>query len=281
MTFIIVLIVVLIERFFELIDKVRPWGWLPKYSAALDKKFGKHKAWRGYLRLASIVLPFVIIVAIIQGVIVGKHLTWLEFLYSLIILLYCVGPKSFYALFARVLKKAKTDGDSEKAESTSEPEDDQPDNLASDAEEAETVVKDVVDVPEDFDPKEALVSVNRVVFAALFWFVILGPLGCVLYRLCERNCEGDGSAKMVTRVLDWIPVRLFAFTYALIGNFVAVIPTWLKKVFSSVGENENILRECGEKALGEERELLAYQVQSLIDRAFIVWLVVLALIMLF
>lgn len=69
-------------------------------------------------------------------------------------------------------------------------------------------------------------------FNVLFWFLLLGPVGAVLYRvtsLLSLSPEQNGlrdAARQVLGVLAWVPVRLLAATFALAGRFDAVLEAW-------------------------------------------------------
>lgn len=75
------------------------------------------------------------------------------------------------------------------------------------------------------------------IFAPLFWFLVFGPAGAVGYRLAntldamwgyrtERfNHFGWASAKM-DDLLNWLPARLTAITYALLGNRRQGLACW-------------------------------------------------------
>lgn len=78
---------------------------------------------------------------------------------------------------------------------------------------------------------------NDAVFGALFWFAILGAPGALLYRLANtldamwgyrtpRYERFGWAAARIDDVLNFIPARLTAFTYALCGHFEAAVRCW-------------------------------------------------------
>ncbi|MEP5566880.1 MAG: regulatory signaling modulator protein AmpE [Halioglobus sp.] len=58
-------------------------------------------------------------------------------------------------------------------------------------------------------------------FAVLFYFLLLGPVGALAYRLLQMTCNKDSSGQKILFYLDWLPVRLLAAAFTLTGNFVA------------------------------------------------------------
>jgi len=87
---------------------------------------------------------------------------------------------------------------------------------------------------------------NNRLIAVLFWFVVLGPFGAVMYRLTsltEQFSRNDETRKNVNQqafrllhILNWIPARMLAASYALVGNFDNVLLAWRHW---SEGENKN------------------------------------------
>ncbi|MEP7062403.1 MAG: CobD/CbiB family protein [Betaproteobacteria bacterium] len=123
--------------------------------------------------------------------------------------------------------------------------------------------------------ERGLIDAYRQVFGVLFWFVVLpGPAGAVLYRAAvlladewkgaakgddttpigrERATFGQPSRTLLAW-LDWIPVRLTALSFAIVGDFEDAIACW--RTQSRLWANEEggvpigILLASGGGALG-------------------------------
>ena len=95
--------------------------------------------------------------------------------------------------------------------------------------------------------ERGLVDAYRQVFAVLFWFVVLpGPAGAVLYRatallaaewkgalpgddmtVLARSLSVFGRpARRLLAILDWIPARLTALSFAVVGDFEDAAFCW-------------------------------------------------------
>ncbi|MBC2680342.1 regulatory signaling modulator protein AmpE [Pseudomonas baltica] len=75
-------------------------------------------------------------------------------------------------------------------------------------------------------------------FAVIFWYAALGPVAALVYRLVALVAEQSRHpaialrAQQLRHALDWLPVRLLAASFALVGNFVAVSRVMLHEVLS-------------------------------------------------
>jgi len=120
----------------------------------------------------------------------------------------------------------------------------------------------------------AFQSSHRHVFAPLFWFLLMGPAGALLYRLAAffEAEEANPFARRAFGVIDWLPVRLTAIAFAVVGDFEEAVGRWR-------GDAEgNILRAAGFGALGAKEEFDANLMQRTVG---LVWrTVVLALLLL-
>lgn len=94
-------------------------------------------------------------------------------------------------------------------------------------------------------------------FGTVFWFVLLSAPGALLYLLAHLARDGwQGEARFgafAARVvfwLDWAPVRLTAFSFAIAGNFQDAMDAWREATPVWPDKHEGILLAAGAGALG-------------------------------
>lgn len=111
--------------------------------------------------------------------------------------------------------------------------------------------------------EEALLATHQRVFAVAFWFVLLpGPVGPIVYRLAmflsdrwggravPGSDESDGFARAAFAVLDWLPVRFTAATFAVVGDFEDSVFCWRSQSASWPDPALGIVLAAGAGALG-------------------------------
>ncbi|MGV3654299.1 MAG: CobD/CbiB family protein [Noviherbaspirillum sp.] len=111
--------------------------------------------------------------------------------------------------------------------------------------------------------EQALVTTHRNVFGVFFWFMLpLGPAGAVLYRTAEYLARAwNEPAHMRTEAfgrfaaqayywIDWIPARLTATAFAIVGNFEDAIYAWRNFAHRWQNETTGIILAAGGGAMG-------------------------------
>jgi adenosylcobinamide-phosphate synthase len=111
--------------------------------------------------------------------------------------------------------------------------------------------------------EQGLRDAHHGTFAPLFWFLVLpGPIGLVLYPLAHRAArlwsEGPDPAgrdfgwfaAAAFHVLDWIPSRVSAFAFAVVGDFEDALFCWRSQAAQWLVPGEGIVLASGAGALG-------------------------------
>lgn len=111
--------------------------------------------------------------------------------------------------------------------------------------------------------EQALLASHRRLFAPLFCFVVFGPAGALLYRLsdgCAQHWRGHGTdgqarpfgafADRVCTLIDWLPVRLSAATFAVAGDFEDALYCWRTQAARWPWPRDGVLLAAGAGALG-------------------------------
>ncbi len=115
--------------------------------------------------------------------------------------------------------------------------------------------------------EQALLCSHRNVFGVVFWFVIfmmpgLGPIGAILYRLAQvlNNRWGTQDeaefgnfglfARQAYHLMEWLPLRLTASTFAIVGNFEDTAFCWRTQAASWIDPEAGIILASGAGALG-------------------------------
>lgn len=132
------------------------------------------------------------------------------------------------------------------------------------------------------------------VFVIIFWYLLLGPIAALFMRLLslyERH-YGQNETSRLLHILEWLPARLLAFTYAIAGNFTLCFKTWVgvitdpkastekvlfKSGLAAIAVNEQQLADADVKAQGEQLQTL----QALQIRCLVVCLILVALFVIF
>ncbi len=108
----------------------------------------------------------------------------------------------------------------------------------------------------------SVLAAHRHVFGVLAWFSVLaalgmGPVGAVLYRLGEfvarywqHQSEShhqpisdalQAQARQAWAVIDWLPARVTAISFAVVGNFEEAIDAWRRYAQQAEPRNDGLV----------------------------------------
>jgi adenosylcobinamide-phosphate synthase len=111
--------------------------------------------------------------------------------------------------------------------------------------------------------EKSLITTHRNVFGVFFWFLMpLGPACAVMYRVSEYlarawnepdHMRNEAFGQFAARAfywIDWIPVRLTAIAFAVVGNFEDAIYAWRNFAGRWADESKGIILAAGGGAMG-------------------------------
>jgi len=284
MALLAVIFSLILEKFIYSIHKLRRIDWFINFTKFIYTKFSDLKYWNDTFNVLVIIMVPVFSMAYIQFEL-DKFLAFFSFLFSIFILILCIGPKDSQQIAQQYLN-ARESGDEEDARELAKEllNDSLPDDDSS-------LIREI--------NKVVLIGANERLFAVLFWFVLSGgPIGAVLYRLTsalreytqqeEENIRPEFVlvSRLLYFILNWVPARLTAFSYAIIGSFVDAVHQWKAHKAHEPMDPEGcdtLLTYMGFGALNIDADNDVFTPESihsvlqLTKRGLFVWLTVLAI----
>jgi adenosylcobinamide-phosphate synthase len=113
--------------------------------------------------------------------------------------------------------------------------------------------------------EQSFTCAHRQIFGVIAWFLVLssfGPIGAVLYRLSsilankwgemegqDAGNFGEFSARMFYW-LDWVPSRLTAVSFAIVGDFEDAVYCWRSQAANWFNKAQGVVLASGAGALG-------------------------------
>jgi len=241
MILITVLLCLAIQRIFNLAGNI-PETWVLSYLRIFHKVAGKINA---ILAVGLFVVPIVILLGIVNFITARFLYGFFSLLLATVVLFFCID--------VRDLAYAK---------------------------------KNVV-----LSNKSILSQAFVTIFPGLFWFMLFGSFGVIIYtsiRLINKNIlhidpKFTNILKLTTSLqaaLDWIPSRILAISYALVGNFSKGFNYFKKHVRSDFYDAQNFATASGLAALdlesnADKKEEQYHVALDLVNRVLIIWLVAL------
>ncbi|MDY6978514.1 MAG: regulatory signaling modulator protein AmpE [Pseudomonadota bacterium] len=282
MNLISILLALAVELFYKPVSDLRRFDWFDRYHETLYHKLEGQPLRDGpvgVILLIGLVALAVWIVLAALGALTGL----LAFLFGLVVLIFTLGPRDLDEDAQHVLTALERD-DPEAAMLCARQLGDETEITAESTAELVQQVRDRI-----------LVEANTRMFGVLFWFLILGPIGAVLFRLschvrqqAAVTDEYRDATRDLYQILAWIPARLTVLCYALAGNFVDTLSRWQSPADIWQRDSDAFLIESGVGAIaGEYQEVEEaaavdtapiQHALGLVKRALVVWVVLLALL---
>jgi AmpE protein len=289
MSLFVIVISLILEFMVARWQDLRQLDWLVSYREALYQKVPVDwgTGWRGLLLL---LVPVVVGLLLLQHLVADRGFGLPEMVLGIAVLTYCLGPESFDELVNQYLRACEE----------------------KDVRQAQLIAKKILLEPVSNNIHHLSSQVTRAVFyeaekrlfAVLFWFLLLGPAGALLYRMVvflaeESYAATPGAtpdpAMALHNIMDWAPARLLALTFFMAGSFDDAAHGWRKSFTTSADmhlRNRMFVILTGCAAMRHEVDDTAphpdkqeeYDLQwlrtarVLVIRSLIVWVAVIALL---
>jgi membrane protein required for beta-lactamase induction len=279
MTLIVILIALSLDFFLGGLERFRNFNWCTSLYYCLEKRLAQYKFWDGtfgLLIVLSVALSGLIIVLCL-----ASSLPWIvEIVISLAVLIYCLAPEALDNRLDEYITAVDED------------------NVGAVTELAEDLIDETLlsenDTNEIAIIKSALVESHKRTFAVIFWFLILGAVGALLYRLVneindefsEIRSDFADSNSILMNILEWPSSRLMVLGLALAGHLVDAMPGWSKSEHLSIEVNNQVLTDAGIGALqyrsdievpDREKSYWIDELKGLLNRTLIIWLAILGI----
>jgi adenosylcobinamide-phosphate synthase len=238
---IIVLAAVLLDRVLGEPQRFHPlvgFGWLAR---RVEQMCYGSSYLRGAVAVCVLLLPLVVLAEFVQ------HIEYIGLFCSVLMLYFAIAPRSLREHAERVSAACANN-----------------DLPAARIAVSMMVSRDTMQLDETGVARATVESVlengNDAIFSALFWFIVAGAPGVVLYRLSNtldamwgyRNArynEFGWAAARLDDVLNYIPARLTALSYALLGHTGSALRCWRTQAAQWESPNAGPVMAAGAGAL--------------------------------
>jgi AmpE protein len=267
MSFLVLLLVLWVEKFSAWRQRIQQDGpWLRELAQVEASPRLAQSPW---LALALLVLLPLLLLALLLWVLKSVAYGWLALPVHLLVVIYSLGRGDVLTALGP-FRDAWRRGDSQAAYHVAER------DLNLDAEESGSLLLRV----QGYLVWQAYQSF----FAVIFWYALLGPIAALAYRLLAlcaehaRQVELRERAVQLRHAFDWLPVRVLAASFALVGNFAAVSRAVLHELLSWDISAAQLVVSAGraagempEPALGERGVATLDELWQLLVRAAVLW----------
>lgn len=249
MTFFSVLVALIFEQFYSLSRNNPVYVFVRSAVDSAEKNLNTGLAQDGRIAWFLLVFPPVLLVGLSYYLLLQAHPV-LAFIWNTVIVYFTLGFRQFSHYFTDIHKALLIDDLVSAREILQN-------WIGRDTREMNT--QDIARLTLE----HAVIAVHRHVFGVFFCFLLpIGPVGVVIYRMAEyiarRWNEPEHAdkqafgvfAQQIFQKIDWLPTRLSALGFAIVGNFEDAIQAWRYQKNKGQATNENILTAAASGALG-------------------------------
>lgn len=286
------LIGLVVERLATQLFHLRRLPWMDR---TIDFGFRQANKVANWPALIPVVLLALMLVLPVLAVRFGLGDIWFDVPYlilAIVVLFFSLGPKDIgedIGEYCRAIEEDDAERVAATAKSIAET------DVPTDAEERVRLVEESV-----------WVQVNNRLFAVVFWFVLLGPVGAWAYRVTDLirrravfNAQREelAGATMIVEAsetlhgwLAWVPARLSAIGYAMAGSFDGALTAWRnpteeapstlheqsERLLARVGVGALALPDAEDESIADRGVRGAIAANGLVMRALFIWAAVIA-----
>lgn len=248
MSFLALIAALLLEHFHPLPRSIRTYSWFSAYVRYLERQFNAGEYRHGVLTWVLAILPFVVLVTL-ASIFLNTMSGLMGWLWSFFVLYLLMGFGTLGANTAAVASALRNQQLDQARPLTEQ-------WLGRDSGSFSTT--DIARL----GIEEILSFSYRNLFGIIFWFVLLGPAGALLYRLAQvlsRTWGGlseqefgnfGGFSVSAFAWMEWLPARLTAVSFAVVGNFEDAIYCWRSQAKQWKEESLGIVLASGAGAMG-------------------------------
>ena len=250
MTFLSILCALLIEQLKPLRADNLIYAEIKAFAMRMEGWFNAGDASNGRLGWLLLMAGLMIPTAAIYWTFMGLGWTFVAFAWNVLIVYLTLGFRHYSHYFTSI-QLALTAGNDAAARS-----------LLAEWTRLDTVGMETAEIAR-IAVEKSLITTHRNVFGVFFWFLMpLGPAGAVMYRVSEylarawnepdhmRNEAFGQFAAKAFYWIDWLPVRLTAVAFAVVGNFEDAIYAWRNFAHRWNDEARGIILAAGGGAMG-------------------------------
>lgn len=211
-----------LEVFTSNLSRLRQLHWAGPYVDWMHDRFGSRRIWQGPWGVLTALFFPTAFIGLIQMGLSGVWLDLFSLAFGIFILVVCLRYQPTDEQVDHFIEAA-SGAETERAVHIAE-------------EYVEHIPADEEDLVKQF-AQAIMVQANERIFAVILWFALLGPMGAILYRLTwfmqqrldpvEHDVRGFvEAAHRFFGILNWLPARLMAVGYAIVGSFEDAIHGW-------------------------------------------------------